>query len=59
MLFRSAHDSDLDAIHHLAKTSGIGLTTFPKDKEILKKRLLLATKSFKKELKEPKKFKIK
>lgn len=54
MLFRSAHDSDLDAIHHLAKASDIGLTTLPNDKKTLKKRLLLAINSFTKELNEPK-----
>lgn len=53
MLFRSARESDLDAIHQLAQSSGVGLTTFPKNKEILKKRLHLAAQSFKKELNEP------
>lgn len=36
MLFRSARDSDLDAIHQLAEISGVGMTTLPKDKELLK-----------------------
>lgn len=46
MLFRSAHDKDLDAIHKLAQHSGIGITTLPKEKEILAKRLDLSCRSF-------------
>lgn len=53
MLFRSARDSDLDAIHHLAEASGIGMTTLPKDKKLLKKRLQWSTASFKKEVDSP------
>lgn len=53
MLFRSALDSDLDAIHSLAEQSGVGMTTLPKDKKSLKKRLDLSTASYKKEVKYP------
>lgn len=53
MLFRSARDTDLDAIHHLAEESGIGITTLSKDKEILKKRLRWSTDSFKKNVEKP------
>lgn len=48
MLFRSARDSDLEAIHQLATQSGvIGITTLPKNIELLKKRLDWSTSSFK------------
>ncbi|VEG90412.1 arginine N-succinyltransferase [Legionella spiritensis] len=53
MLFRSATANDLDAIHHLAEHSGIGMTTLPKDRKILKKRLDLSCQSFKKTIKHP------
>ncbi len=53
MLFRSAHDTDLDAIHHLAEESGIGITTLSKDKKILAKRLHWSTESFKKSIEKP------
>jgi arginine N-succinyltransferase len=53
MLFRNALDSDLEAIHRLAQLSGIGITTFPKDIKLLKKRLSWSTNSFKKILKQP------
>lgn len=46
MLFRSARNTDLDAIHHLAEESGVGITTLSKDKQILAKRLHWATESF-------------
>jgi arginine N-succinyltransferase len=53
VLFRSARNSDLDAIHHLAEESGIGITTLPKDKKLLNKRLHWSTQSFKKKLQQP------
>ncbi len=53
ILFRSAKESDLDAIHHLAEQSGIGMTTLPKNKELLKQRLLWACDSFKKVVTKP------
>lgn len=53
MLFRSARDTDLDAIHHLAEESGIGITTLSKDKKILAKRLHWSTESFKKSIEKP------
>ncbi|KTC86590.1 arginine N-succinyltransferase [Legionella brunensis] len=53
MLFRSARDSDLDAIHHLAEHCGIGMTTLPKDKELLRKRLKWACDSFQKTVSHP------
>lgn len=48
MLFRSACNKDLDAIHRLAEQSGVGMTTLPKDKELLKSRLEWSTNSYKK-----------
>ncbi|KGP63612.1 arginine N-succinyltransferase [Legionella norrlandica] len=53
MLFRSAQDSDLDEIHQLAEISGIGMTTLPKDKELLKKRLHWSSESYKKNVTTP------
>lgn len=53
MLFRNARLADLDAIHHLAAQSGIGLTTLPKDKSLLRKRLQQAHDSCKKEVSKP------
>ncbi|MFT4059127.1 MAG: arginine N-succinyltransferase [Legionella sp.] len=53
MLFRRALDSDLDAIHHLAKLSGIGMTTLPKDKKLLEKRIKWSTASYHKDINEP------
>ncbi len=54
MLFRSARKSDLDQIHQLAEHSGIGLTTLPKDKELLRKRLNWSCSSFRKSVNSPK-----
>lgn len=53
MLFRSAVKDDLDAIHHLAEHSGIGMTTLPKDKALLEKRLAWACESFGKTINHP------
>lgn len=53
MLFRSARDTDLDGIHRLAEQSGAGMTTLPKNKELLAERLNWAHESFKKEVTSP------
>ncbi|ASQ46080.1 arginine N-succinyltransferase [Legionella clemsonensis] len=53
MLFRSIRESDLQAIHQLAEHSGIGMTTLPKDKEVLQKRLTWACSSFQKMVNQP------
>ncbi|MFI4962425.1 MAG: arginine N-succinyltransferase [Legionellales bacterium] len=53
MLFRNACASDLDEIVTLAKQSGVGLTSLPHNKELLKKRLDLSSYSFQKEVQEP------
>lgn len=53
MLFRSARDSDLEGIHQLAKKSGIGLTTLPKNKSLLKERLHWSVSSFNKNVESP------
>lgn len=53
MLLRSAEDTDLDAIFDLAKQSGVGMTTLPKNKDVLKKRLTWATDSYKKTITQP------
>lgn len=54
MLFRAAKNDDLDAIYQLATSTGpIGITTLPKDKNLLKKRLSWSTDSFKKAVHSP------
>ena len=53
ILFRSAKNSDLDAIHQLALNVGFGMTTLPKDIETLQKRLEWSTKSFAKAVNQP------
>ncbi|USQ12709.1 arginine N-succinyltransferase [Legionella lytica] len=53
MLFRSALDSDLEAIHDLAEQSGIGMTTLPKDINLLKKRIDWSCASYKKKIVHP------
>jgi arginine N-succinyltransferase len=53
IIFRRAYASDLDAIHHLAVHSGIGLTTLPKDKALLQTRLEWACESFGKVISKP------
>ena len=51
MLFRSARAGDLEAIHHLAAQSGVvGITTLPKDIQLLEKRLAWSTDSFNKSI---------
>lgn len=53
IIFRRAYASDLDAIHHLALNSGFGLTTLPKDKELLKSRLHWSCDSFENPITKP------
>ncbi len=53
ILFRGACDSDLDAICELAELGGIGLTTLPKDIDILNKRLTWSSRSFNQAIEHP------
>ncbi|MBA3536760.1 MAG: arginine N-succinyltransferase [Tatlockia sp.] len=53
MLFRSARETDLDAIHNLAVHCGIGMTSLPKDKKLLQQRLDRSSTSFHKALNSP------
>ena len=53
ILFRCARDSDIDGIYHLAKHSGVGMTTLPKNKNLLTKRIHWSTKSYQKDLLTP------
>ena len=53
MLLRRACEDDLTAIHQLAIKSGVGITTLPKDSELLQKRLAWATASFNKPVNAP------
>jgi arginine N-succinyltransferase len=45
-VFRSANESDLEAIYSLAGKAGSGLTTLPHDRELIKKKILNSQKSF-------------
>lgn len=53
ILFRCALESDIDQINALAKNSGIGMTTLPKNKNLLTKRVLWSVESYKKEVEKP------
>lgn len=53
MLFRSAVANDLEAIHHLANHSGVGITTLSKDINVLKERLTKSVASFSKLVNSP------
>lgn len=54
IFFRNARANDLAAIHELALQGGIvGITTLPKDRKLLKKRLDWSIASFKKKIKAP------
>lgn len=53
MLFRSARDADLDAIHYLAEQSGVGMTTLPKNKDLLKSRVSWSSDSYQKKVSKP------
>lgn len=53
MLFRSARSEDLDAIYNLAIQSGIGMTTLPKDKALLGRRLQWSCDSFARKVHHP------
>lgn len=46
IIIRRAFNQDLDAIHHLTLTSGIGITTLPKNKQLLQDRLQWSDHSF-------------
>jgi arginine N-succinyltransferase len=54
MLFRRAKKEDLEGIYQLADHEGTGITTLPKDKKILEKRLIWSNASFKKQVADPK-----
>jgi len=54
MLFRRAKETDLAGILHLAEQSGVGLTTLPKSRELLAKRLAWSAASFEKSVQAPK-----
>jgi arginine N-succinyltransferase len=53
MLLRPARQTDLNTIYQLAEHSGIGMTTLPKDKEQLQKRLEWSLSSFQKKVSHP------
>jgi arginine N-succinyltransferase len=53
MLFRRAKENDLRAIYELAIESGVGLTTLPKDRNLLQERLTLSNESFDKQIHSP------
>jgi len=53
MLFRSVRNADLDSVFQLAEQSGIGMTTLPKNKELLKARIQWSTESYQKNEENP------
>lgn len=53
ILFRSVCPSDLDEIYDLAQRSGVGMTTLPKNKDLLAKRLQWSTESCQKNVLQP------
>jgi len=53
MLFRNVKLSDISDIYELAIKSGIGITTLPKDKDVLKKRIELSISSISKKFDSP------
>ncbi len=53
VLFRSADLKDLENIHQLALSSGIGVTSLSKDLKVLQERLQRSTASFKKLVTKP------
>lgn len=53
MLFRCALESDIEQINFLAKNSGIGMTTLPKNKKLLTQRVLWSVKSYQKDIEQP------
>jgi len=52
MLFRRAQGQDADAIFKLAEQCGVGMTSLPKNKELLKQRIAWACESFDKTITE-------
>lgn len=54
ILFRRCHNNDVNAIAQLAEQSGIGMTTLPKDRDLLQQRVSWACNSFEQNLTEPK-----
>ena len=53
ILFRSSRPTDLDAIYSLALHGGIGITTLPKNKALLRTRLEWSCQSFNKTIQKP------
>lgn len=53
ILLRMATVDDLDALHTLAKEASLGVTNLPKNRELLKKRILLSEQSVAKIVMEP------
>ena len=46
LLIRPIEENDLDGLMDLLQGSGHGLTSLPKDKEIIKKKITLSQRSF-------------
>ncbi|MGQ3889052.1 arginine N-succinyltransferase [Legionella sp. CNM-1927-20] len=53
MLFRRSRLTDIDAVYDLALHSGFGLTTLPKNRDLLASRISLSCDSFKKKVSKP------
>lgn len=50
LLFRPAREGDLDAIHALSLTAGVGLTTLPPDRAVLQRKIRHSVASFAKKV---------
>src|SRR6476661_8829898 len=53
VLIRPVNTSDLDQLLELAHMAGVGLTTLPKDRELLSKRIARSVRSFDKLVERP------
>ena len=52
-ILRPVRENDLDRLVELATNAGFGLTTLPRDRELLRKRILNSENSFRKKTEEP------
>lgn len=53
IIIRPVTPTDLDQLEHLARLAGFGLTTLPKDRSLLEKRIYESVESFKKASDQP------
>src|SRR5688500_15600025 len=53
VVIRPVSDSDVEQLLDLANLAGVGLTTLPKDRDLLKKRVARSMRSFEKNVERP------